>query len=43
VNDEGPEKLPPLRAKTAAALTVWAALVSALYLAVRELGLRLIP
>lgn len=43
VDDEGPEGLPPLGARTAAALSIWAALVAGLYLAVRELGLRLLP
>jgi hypothetical protein len=43
VDDEGPEGLPPLGVRTAAALALWTALVAGLYLAVRELGLRLVP
>lgn len=43
MNDEGPQGLPPLGARTAAALSAWAVLVAAVYLAVRELGLRLLP
>jgi hypothetical protein len=43
VPDERPDDLPPLRASIAAALTAWAIVASLLYLAVRELGLQLIP
>ena len=43
VPDERPDDLPPLRAPIAGALTAWAVLASLLYLAVRELGLQLIP
>lgn len=43
VDDERPEDLPPLGARTAAVLTAWTLIVGGLYLAVRELGLRLLP
>ena len=43
MDDEGPEGLPPLGARTAAALTVWAVVLAGLYLAARELGVRLVP
>ena len=43
MSDRGPQDLPPLRPGTAAALTGWALLVTLVYLAVRELGMPLLP
>jgi hypothetical protein len=43
VEDERPQDLPPLGAAAAALLAAWTAIVAGLYLAVRELGLRLLP
>lgn len=43
MDDEGPQGLPPLGARTATALGVLCAVATALYLAVRELSLRLVP
>jgi hypothetical protein len=42
VSDEAPDRLTPLRTRSAALLVAWAVAVSLLYLAVKELGLRLI-
>ena len=42
VSDEAPDRLTPLSPRSAAWLVAWAIAVSLLYLAVKELGLRLI-
>jgi hypothetical protein len=42
VSDEAPDRLTPLSPRSAAWLVAWAIAVSLLYLAVKELGLRLV-
>jgi hypothetical protein len=42
VSDQATDRLTPLSPRSAALLVVWAFAVSLLYLAVKELGLRLI-
>jgi hypothetical protein len=43
VSDPGPQDLPPLGPRSAAALSAWLLLVSLVYLAVREVGVPLVP
>jgi hypothetical protein len=43
VSDPGPQELPPLGPRSAAALAGWLLLVTLVYLAVRELGTPLVP
>lgn len=42
VSDEAPDRLTPVSARSATGLLAWAVAVSLLYLAVKELGLRLV-
>jgi hypothetical protein len=43
VSDPGPQDLPPLGPRSAAALAAWLLAVTLAYLSVRELGIPLVP